>query len=392
MAVAVPAAEAVVRTPEAAGRGRLAYLDGMRGLAALYVAFTHIGVALGIPARWMTYVRLLPPPSFAVAVFIVLSGFCLMLPVVQSGDGRIPGGTAAFFKRRARRILPPYYAAMAVACLFAGIQVIFGGVQGGAKLWWSENLSPGSLLSHALLFHNLSPAWHLTINPAFWSIATEFQIYLLFPYLLLPLWRRAGALPVIALGLALGAAPHFLLPAGRNLDTARFWYVGLFAMGMAGAATAFSGEERMRLIRERAPWGWLFLALAGVAAWLDWRGVSPALDAVVGEAAVCLILHCARGSRSLARAALQWRPVAAMGTFSYSLYLLHWPAWWILSPILKDLGLSAAAATTATVVVGLPFAIGLSYFFYQSVERPCMPPRGRTGQAQKLSAGAASEG
>ena len=49
---------------------------------------------------------------YAVAVFIVLSGFCLMLPVTRDPNGRLPGGFAAYLGRRARRILPPYYAAL----------------------------------------------------------------------------------------------------------------------------------------------------------------------------------------------------------------------------------------------------------------------------------------
>src|SRR5436853_35532 len=53
---------------------------------------------------------------FGVVVFIVLSGFCLMLPVVR-GDGTLRGGIAAFFKRRTLRIVPPYYVAIGLSLL-----------------------------------------------------------------------------------------------------------------------------------------------------------------------------------------------------------------------------------------------------------------------------------
>src|SRR2546421_359109 len=106
-------------------RVRLEYLDGLRGLAALYVAVYHIWFSVGIPPTWQAFMERMPPPVYAVAVFIVLSGCCLMLPLVGA-QGQMPGGTAAFFRRRARRILPPYYAAMGIALLFALFQAHSG--------------------------------------------------------------------------------------------------------------------------------------------------------------------------------------------------------------------------------------------------------------------------
>src|SRR5215203_1884331 len=94
---------------------RLAFLDGLRGLAASYVVLHH--AALLVPPSGLTGPAtvarfLLRHGHYAVAVFIVLSGYCLMLPVARDPLGRLPGGTLAFFGRRARRILPPYYAAL----------------------------------------------------------------------------------------------------------------------------------------------------------------------------------------------------------------------------------------------------------------------------------------
>ena len=96
---------------------RLHYLDGLRGLAALYVTLHHaylqvfpnpeqvLPVALAWGTHWLEY------GSFSVAIFIVLSGYCLMLPVAKSGV--LTGGAWHYIQRRARRIIPPYYAAIA---------------------------------------------------------------------------------------------------------------------------------------------------------------------------------------------------------------------------------------------------------------------------------------
>jgi len=91
---------------------RLAGLDGVRGLAALFVVVNHVFLRAfpGYPvdrapfwAAWFIYGR------FAVVVFIVLSGFSLALSPARQG-WRLDG-VSRFARRRARRILPPYWAA-----------------------------------------------------------------------------------------------------------------------------------------------------------------------------------------------------------------------------------------------------------------------------------------
>src|ERR1700691_5443939 len=107
--LAVPAADLAPRI-------RYDFLDGMRALAAWYVVFHHAsveilftsdkaGVAPFILANssWFFWERL------AVDVFIVLSGFCLMLPVTHQPTWAVSGGFGGFLKRRAMRILPAYY-------------------------------------------------------------------------------------------------------------------------------------------------------------------------------------------------------------------------------------------------------------------------------------------
>src|SRR2546430_10448002 len=100
--------------PADQARGRIAGLDGVRGLAALYVVVNHIFERAfpGYPADhapfWAAgfiYGR------FAVVVFIVLSGLSLTLAPARHG-WRLDG-IARFARRRAWRILPPYSAALA---------------------------------------------------------------------------------------------------------------------------------------------------------------------------------------------------------------------------------------------------------------------------------------
>jgi peptidoglycan/LPS O-acetylase OafA/YrhL len=108
-----------------APRLRLEFLDGLRGLAALYVVFHHVSLfspsspnpSILLHVFIKLYTHVLAFGHQAVVVFIVLSGYVLMLPVARTQDGHMPKGVWDYFKRRARRILPPYYAALILSFL-----------------------------------------------------------------------------------------------------------------------------------------------------------------------------------------------------------------------------------------------------------------------------------
>src|SRR4051794_7176791 len=109
---------------EGGPRQRLTGLDGVRGLAALLVVVHHVFLRAfpGYPvyrapfwAAWFIYGR------FAVVVFIVLSGFSLALSPARHG-WRLDGGLR-FARRRAWRILPPYWAALAFSLALAWLIV-----------------------------------------------------------------------------------------------------------------------------------------------------------------------------------------------------------------------------------------------------------------------------
>ena len=99
---------------------RLVGLDGIRGLAALFVVADHTYLRSfpGFPritapfwAGWFIYGR------FAVVVFIVLSGFSLSVSPARH-DWQL-GGVGRFAQRRVWRIIPPYWAALTFSLLVA---------------------------------------------------------------------------------------------------------------------------------------------------------------------------------------------------------------------------------------------------------------------------------
>src|SRR4051794_40211938 len=184
VAAAAPAARpAPDRGP---ARRRLAGLDGVRGLAALFVVVNHVFLRAfpGYPAdRAPFWAAPFIYGRFAVVVFIVLSGFSLALAPARHG-WRLDG-VSRFAGRRARRILPAYWAALAFSLAVAWLVVVPPG-QG----------VPGtrSVLVNGLLVQNLVGA--PSPNRSFWSMAVEAQLYLVFPLLLLMV-RRWGAIAMV---------------------------------------------------------------------------------------------------------------------------------------------------------------------------------------------------
>src|SRR6266581_5013409 len=161
--------------------GRVVGLDGIRGLAALFVVLNHIFERAwpGYPAypapfwaAWMIYGR------FAVVMFIALSGFSLGLGPARSG-WRFKSITT-YAHRRAWRILPPYWAALG----FSLVMTWYVLAQPG---WTVPNGK--SVVVYGLLAQDAFSVG--SPNRAFWSIAIEAQLYVLLPLLLL-LVRRVS--------------------------------------------------------------------------------------------------------------------------------------------------------------------------------------------------------
>ena len=347
-AVAVPPSLYEPMDEQRGGHVHLDFLDGLRGLAAMYVVCHHFLAwnTAGLPHWAAQAVSWANFGHSAVNIFIVLSGFSLMLPVARSQDNRLRGGTRPYLMRRARRILPPYYAALALSliALLASPQGI-AALHGQAAPGWASNFTAGSLLSHFAVVHNFSPVWSGRINMALWSVATEWQIYFVFPLLLLPVWRRFGSAVAVAAGFGAGLLP--LLISRYDLSAPCCWYIGLFALGMAGAVLCARGlwPQEGDSFRPAFPSNRKLLSLT-VLLMLSYIAVlkilpahsqvnagyyrfylsETAKDGLTGGLALCLILFCARGV-GLRRASapapralllLELPAVRALGLFSYS--------------------------------------------------------------------------
>jgi peptidoglycan/LPS O-acetylase OafA/YrhL len=392
-----PVTNAVAEAPRPVGLGvRFDHLDGIRALAAAYVVLDHhvFDMWKSLTPRGQTFAWLFQFGHYSVDIFIVLSGYCLMLPIARSRSSSLRTGLAEYISRRALRILPPYFAAVLLSVVV---------------LWTLGRLADvpvGSLVLHLLLLHNFSRDWVYSINSPLWSVAVEWQIYFIFPLLLLPIRRRFGGLICIAAALVMGLAPHILLtgwnrlapywpgtahhtlPEGWNLDWSYPWLVGLFAMGMAAAAASYRRLDAGENTRRKS-YAIACIALFAIVAFSTWQngymfkhiyiedillGISAAFGlAWAGR-------HCMNTEtrRPLVIRVLSARPLVWIGMFSYSLYLIHVPVWLAIAPAVQQMHLHPAFELVFRFCIGLPIAIGCSYLFFVLVERPAMTMRSRS--------------
>ena len=110
----------------------------------------------------------------------------------------------------------------------------------------------------------------------------------------------------------------------------------------------------------------------------------PLSDAVAGAVfACCLIIlgNLTRENRSnWAIAFLSWRPLVFVGSFSYSIYLLHAPIMLLFLFAVKHFNIARHTQISTPILlylVGVPIILGICYVFYLICERPFLNSRKR---------------
>src|ERR1043165_5357687 len=167
---------------------RLRGLDALRGIACLAIVLYHATDRHALPANlWQYPVRAvhfaISQTYISVFLFFVISGFCIHLQWARMrGRGEEPKiPFVAFWKRRIRRLYPPY--AIAIA-LYVGIGALIA-------VRYVTRLVVYDFVMHLLMLHNLDSQTAYSINGIFWTLAIEEQLYLAY-FLLLFIRVRWG--------------------------------------------------------------------------------------------------------------------------------------------------------------------------------------------------------
>jgi peptidoglycan/LPS O-acetylase OafA/YrhL len=342
----MPAMPTPASSPESCHRWDI---QALRGLAVAGVLLQHAAPGL------------LPGGYLGVDLFFVISGFLITGQVLAGlRTGRF--SAAAFYARRARRLLPAAYVVLAFTMLtspwwLAPLERTDLAHQHWGALSFASNVVLWAQSGYFDVAAELKPLLH------FWSLSLEEQYYLLLPPLLLGIGTgRRGLAVLMALTLAslllgLGLQRHdanaafYLLPG-------RAWELGLGSLAAWAHAAGWRAPAAARLPAA------LLLPCLLVQPLPAWGGIGhPGASALlVGLATAALLLSSGRASAPRVLA-----PVVALGDISYSLYLVHWPLIalvnnaWVGAPGAPGL----ARARWAAAAVSLP----LAWLLWRGVER-----------------------
>jgi len=323
----------------------------------------------------------LSPAAFGwtgVQLFLLISGFLIHLGFLKGEAQGSPLNIRTFLSKRFWRIYPPYLLTVLFFC-FA--------VNGGRYLTQPDKVA--DLVSHLLMVHNLSQDTFWSINPSFWSIALEIQLYLIYP-LLLFLRKKSGMHRTFLFTLLLAGAiillNHLGLPGNFELayktNVFAFWYIWC-----AGAYLA----ERFHAGQPVFPKGHrsLLFSLALFAAMCTASCVEVIHVLVVPLAVFAWMVFFEWFLRTPIpaswEAAWPYRGLVTVGLCSYSIYLIHQPYLRTLLRYFGEYGNQPfALAVKVSVVFGILFLI--SYALYQLVELPSIAHGARLRARRKAAA------
>jgi len=280
-------------------------LDGLRGLAILWVVLYHCNPRL--EGTWIYYVSIWGWAG--VIVFFFLSGFLITSILLVTRDK--PHYFHNFHARRALRIWPVYLLVLATVYLNSDWFI-------GLPVWQAIKTAPW--LAYIFCVQNL---FHITLPPALgpsWALAIEEQYYFLWAPLVRFL-RRPWMLAVL-LGAVLVASP---LLRQANLAWITPTHTLIHLDGIALGSLLAIGIYTLRLSRR----AWLLIGLSafvlGIAAAATIAGGTAYLDSALalGFGGAALALIASSGARNPINAALRRGPLAFYGRISYGLYMTH---------------------------------------------------------------------
>ena len=330
-------------------RDRISQFDGLRALAFLGV-FLHHGAK--VPLLWM-----------GVDLFFVLSGFLITKNLLALRDeATASSALKVFFFRRLIRIIPAYYAALTLVLLVTPIAA--------EDIPWFYGFAS-----------NIRDSMYGPIEgslSSFWSIAVEEQFYIVWPWLVLFLPRRALPVVFVAfIAIATGARYYFGSVSFDAVYRLTICRMDLLAAGALLALVELRDPDWFARQKARL----LVVAVLAIGAFAilslgtkQFRtSGNHALFNVVGfglsAVFFTMVLAYVRGANNWAVAALRTPMLVYVGKISYMAYLVH--------ELALHLAEGFGLPRIPTAAIGLAMTIAMASASWYLLEQPIMRLRGR---------------
>ena len=398
----------------------ISVLDGVRGVAILMVIVFHVnrvtGDNLWNQAKYPLASSLSTAGGIGVTLFFVLSGFLLFMPFAKALLFKTSWPLARiFYMRRVLRILPAYYVSLFLIILFQYPEYLH-----------RDHLK--NLLLFLTFFMDSSRATFRQLNGPYWTLAIEWQFYMLLPIIALgiallvsriPIKKRLPAVTVCLIGIIIwglfirywglyfldNPSQSFLVPRSE-MNIIMFFLFGMtgkytedFAIGMLVSLCYIYAQQpttRKTFVRgwqRLSPWMWGAGTLIVVfdALWhfkynyvaSSWSFITPVmmqnfdwlnemLLAIGFGLCIAAILYGSRGLKAI----FNWPVLRWVGLISFSLYIWHIPLLVLFQsrivPLFQSLHLNRFAIYSLYWVWVLGFIFPFAFLSYLIVEKPWM--------------------
>ncbi len=400
-------------------KNTISVLDGVRGVAVLMVIVFHVNRVTGDNLWNQAANPLASSISTAggtgVTLFFVLSGFLLFMPFAKALLYKTNWPLVrVFYMRRVLRIVPAYYVSLFLIVLFEHPEYLH-----------RDHLK---YLTLFLTFFMDSPrATFRQVNGPYWTLATEWQFYMLLPLIALgiallvsrvPVKRRLPAVAFCLLGIMawglfvrywglyylIYPSQTFLVPRSV-LNVILFFSFGItgkytedFAVGMFISLCYIYSQHPStdgKIVRgwqRLSPWMWAggilivvfdaiwhFKEFYVATSWPFLAGIRPDYDwlnemmlAIGFGACIAAILYGSAGLKAL----FNWPLLRWVGLISYSLYIWHLPLLVLFQsrvmPLFHGLNLNRYVTYGLYWLWALAIIFPLAFLSYLIVEKPWM--------------------
>jgi peptidoglycan/LPS O-acetylase OafA/YrhL len=325
-------------------------LDGIRAISVLIVVLGHSGL------------EALVPGGFGVTIFFFLSGYLISTLMLTEHQRTGAINVLNFYARRVFRLMPPLIVSLAIA---------YGLTYSG---WLSGGITSKGLAAQLLYFANY---YGLFFDPGntipdgtgiLWSLAVEEHFYIFYPLLMTLLLgsalrlRRIGALLGIVCLVVLAWRFHLVQSPGFVPD--RTYYasdtrIDSIAYGCILALVMNPMRQPQRPgAMSLAQWGLLATAAGALLLTLLYRDPTfreTARYSIQGLALMPIFYFAVQFSDNPLFRHLNSPWVITLGTYSYTIYLIHYV---IIRLIDKNL---PAIATKSFILFSIALLISIAY-------------------------------
>lgn len=336
-------------------QGKNRNIQFLRGLAITMVLFAHASVMLvGEEAAYWDGVLQKILPGVGVDLFFLISGYLMGATFLRKQRTFELSAVYSFYKKRIKRVLIPTW-------FWASVVVVLGllDMQRDQPVYELQAIL-GITSSAAFFLANVYNSIHETDFGYFWSIALEVQFYLFFPLLLLLRqyfwWAVVGIL--LWLSFASPFSPEWLYRANALFAGLLVWKLSTlepFKLVEHEINQLRSGIKAAVSIGAVVCAALIASALADLASF-RWTAATLVLG-------VCFVLNAF--SSDVVFGVLS-RPIEAIGSLSFSLYLCHIPVWLFTMHWLADIPILPRLTTCVTL------SLIAAFLSFRYIEKPLM--------------------